>query len=736
MTRVSNRSVKRSFSLKTKVLFLLVLVFVGFVMPRFMAFYIINAVKIGSPLYHEISKHKALIASLYSTQSEINTIRAEAFNLIDEVVPERKQAIIGDIDRLELSISSKIDELAKDSHGDLQKGIAELKQEFIVYNEAIDTKVKPLVAQQNEVAARLQLTREQGDRFKAIIAKLETLRKLAGADVHAEEAKSAVIIQERITLAMVVSLIVFLIVVMVMAALISSIRSSLRKGVLFAEAVSKGDLTETIPVTARDELGDLTQALNEMVENLSGLVRRVSSAATELHTVSDNLSQASAQVTNAVQTQHEEIDSAHEAMLTMDSSLCRVGSGVEVLSTAAEETASAIQEITSNINSVADTIELLSQVVGEVSASIVEMAASIRQVGGSVMTLVESSSITASSILEMDASIRQVQENATTTAAIAVDVQLDAETGRQAMEATMVGMTEIRRSSQITYEVIESLSSKTGDIGAILSVIDEVAEQTNLLALNAAIIAAQAGEHGKGFAVVADEIKELAERTSSSTKEIAEVIKAVQEDTVRAVDAITMAERVIKDGEFLSGRSGEALNKIVYGVGQASERMHQIAVATSEQSMGSKVIRQAMELVSSMIEQIATATREQTRGSDMIIQAVDKMKSLSGQVSRASREQSKAGNTIVAQTGRVIEIVATIRTGSVTQRQEGERIIQSMQALRATNVASVAANAIMGQAVGSISRQTNVLQQELALFTIASGDGQATESNSGRGEQR
>ena len=151
------------------------------------------------------------------------------------------------------------------------------------------------------------------------------------------------------------------------------------------------------------------------------------------------------------------------------------------------------------------------------------------------------------------------------TAAISEGVRKDAEMGKEAVEATITGIHEIRRSSRITYEVINTLSERAADIGTILSVIDEVAEQTNLLALNAAIIAAQAGEHGKGFAVVADEIKELAERTSSSTREIAQVIKGVQDETQRAVEAINQAEKSIADGELLSQKSGEALTKIVTG---------------------------------------------------------------------------------------------------------------------------------------------------------------------------
>ncbi len=95
------------------------------------------------------------------------------------------------------------------------------------------------------------------------------------------------------------------------------------------------------------------------------------------------------------------------------------------------------------------------------------------------------------------------------------------------------------------------MGQKIEAIGQILSVIDDVAEQTNLLALNAAIIAAQAGEHGKGFAVVADEIKDLAERSGVSTKEIASLIKTIQSESRNAIAAVERGNiNVDKGGPF------------------------------------------------------------------------------------------------------------------------------------------------------------------------------------------
>jgi methyl-accepting chemotaxis protein len=320
--------------------------------------------------------------------------------------------------------------------------------------------------------------------------------------------------------------------------------------------------------------------------------------------------------------------------------------------------------------------------------------------------------------MEMDSSIKQVERNANETAAISKAVRVDAETGREAVEAVIGGMQEIKRASRITSEVVTTLSERAGDIGEILSVIDEVAEQTNLLALNAAIIAAQAGEHGKGFAVVADEIKELSERTSSSTREISQVIRGVQEETRRAVDAINQAERSIADGELLSQKSGEALTKIVIGVTEATAQVTEIARTTVEQAKGSQMIREAMEQVSEMVAQIAKATREQGQGSELIMGAVENMKGLTSQVLSSTREQNKVGNLIAQSTESITEMIRHIKRACDEQSRGSEQIVASVGDIQSATDANLEATRVMDEAVYKLFRQTEMLKKEMEAFKI------------------
>ena len=491
---------------------------------------------------------------------------------------------------------------------------------------------------------------------------------------------------------------------------------------------AEGNLSVTVTDDSRDELGLLGNDFNVMTEKLAGMVGKVNRSTQELNAIAEAIAEASGRVVEAARLQAAGLNTTSSAVLEINVSLRGVASDVDTLSIHADESSSSMLQMAASIEEVAVNVETLANSVEEVSSSIVQMTGSIKEVGDSVLNLMDASAVTASSIMEMDSSIKQVELNVVETATLSKGVQTDAETGKRAVEATIAGINEIKNASQITFEVIENLSERAGDIGTILSVIDEVAEQTNLLALNAAIIAAQAGEHGKGFAVVAEEIKDLAERTTNSTREIAAVIKGVQDETVRAVAAIKKAEASIAEGETLSSRSGDALNKIVAGAQQSTDRVEQIARAAAEQARGSQMIRDSMEKISSMVSQIARATHEQRQGSELITTAAERMKGLTGQVRVSTREQSKVGGFIAKSTENITEMIQLIRRACGEQSRGSEQIVAAVGDIQLSSTVNLEVTNVMETAVSRLSSQVSLLHKELGKFVVQSQTASTEES--------
>ncbi len=485
-----------------------------------------------------------------------------------------------------------------------------------------------------------------------------------------------------------------------------------------AVQIARGDLHQQVEAMSRDELGALAQSFNRMAENLTRMIRRIRDASVRVDQGRDQIQGSAMQFLESSHSQVSSLEEISSAISQMNSSLKGVAESVENLSASSEQTSSSIMEMAVSSEEVSGHIKSLSSSVDETASSITEMVSSIQQVDHSIEQLGELIADTAGSIKQMEGSIRQVEKTAASSHNLSEQVRSNAEMGMKSVEMTIDGMERIRSTVQRASEVISKLGSSSEEIGKILTVIDDVAEQTNLLALNAAIIAAQAGEHGKGFAVVAEEIRELAERTASSTKEIDTLIRAVQHDVANAIQTMKGGSNTVEEGVHLSVQAGENLKKILDSARTSADMAKEIAGATVEQSRGIQSTNLTIEQVREMVSQITKATTEQKAGSDQIISAVENMREMTWSVNRATLEQSKGSKQISLAMETVTEMVSHIMKATGEQAKGSEQIVKIVEFFKEINQKNLDAVGEMERALSLLLEQTSILKQEISIFKM------------------
>ena len=216
----------------------------------------------------------------------------------------------------------------------------------------------------------------------------------------------------------------------------------------------------------------------------------------------------------------------------------------------------------------------------------------------------------ATAMQEMASTVLQISENSAKAAEASRQAAETARKGGGIVEETLGRMRAIADSVSDTAKRVEELGKNSDQIGRIVNVINDIADQTNLLALNAAIEAARAGEQGRGFAVVADEVRKLAERTTSATKEIAQMIQTLQNETQVAVTAMEEGRKRVDEGVHSTAQAGDALKEIIGSSQNVGEVITQIATAASQQSSATEEINQNMESIAQLVKESADGAKQ------------------------------------------------------------------------------------------------------------------------------
>ncbi len=396
------------------------------------------------------------------------------------------------------------------------------------------------------------------------------------------------------------------------------------------EIGDSGDLDQNIDIHRNDEIGALATTFNNMVAYLK-----------EMAAVSMAVAEGDLSVEVVPRSKRD----------TLGNAFVRMSHGLQTLVRTTRDSAS---QVSSGSTQVAGAADESAKVSVQASSAIEEVTSTMHEMSINVQNVVKNTQVQASSVAETSASIDQMVtsiQRVADTAKVLLDIanrsREEVSTGIQTMEKATDGLNRTNKAIQSSAEIINVLGHRADDIGKIIEVIDDLAEQTNLLALNAAIEAARAGEHGLGFAVVADEVRKLAEKSTQSTKEIADLIQSIQREARQAVENMDRSTRIVEEGLNLGNDLGTALHKISNVVTEVYKFSQEIGAATAEQSVGSSQIAKATGRLTEITQEINSAVEEQASGAQAVVRAMDKMRELVQQSASSSTELSAAAEQML-----------------------------------------------------------------------------------------
>ena len=343
-------------------------------------------------------------------------------------------------------------------------------------------------------------------------------------------------------------------------------------------SVRKGNLSAQATVYSEDEFGQLAAGFNEMARVIFTTTHEATRKAQEQEEAKENLQR---QVIRLL----DDVEGAARGDLTVQAEVT-----ADVLGAVADAFNLTIQNLR-------DIVQQVKVAAREVTKGATNSETFARALSSDALRQAEELAVTLNSVQVMTDSIQRVAEAAREAEAVARDASEIALKGGEAVENTVAGILEIRETVAETTRKVKRLAESSQEISKIVALISQIASRTNLLALNASIEAARAGESGRGFAIVADEVRQLADKSAKSLKEIEQIVMQIQSETGSVMTAMEEGTQQVIKGTKLAEEAKRSLENIIQVANRIDILVRSITTDTVEQTETSRAVAHVMQSV-------------------------------------------------------------------------------------------------------------------------------------------
>lgn len=477
-----------------------------------------------------------------------------------------------------------------------------------------------------------------------------------------------------------------------------------RKLAAASQEMSTGNVEIECDCHQRDEIGSLTQSLNQVLDyqrSMSAIAGQI--AGGDLTTAIQPRSHKDALGNTFVQL----LNNLRHFAQRLQTNAVEVAQASKQLSQSATEAEDATLQISQTVANIADgasqqayTIEMARTSLTEHDSQLEHIAAGAQQQSRAVAESAQMRDEQRRAIDEVRSAVVGSEEAVKRT-------RLAADSGIQTVLETINGMHAIARAVDQVNERMTEMAERNRQIGVIVATIDEISERTNLLALNAAIEAARAGDHGKGFAVVADEVRKLAQRSARSTAEITSLIQSMQHSTVQTISAMDKNRTEVARGLELAGSTQSGFADIQQAVAQVSTSIHALTLSMGLMENSSQALQNVLAQVAEVTENNGLATQQLAVGSRQILQMFEELSAI-------SEENSAAASQVAASTDEVNNQVTQTGISAHGLDQLADRLQALAQQFR-LNQESAANRAPRVKQPERVGQDSTVQEQQLVL---------------------